>query len=148
MALLVGVLIAAAILLIAGVLIFREANRQALAPAPPVFSMDEAFAWVVEHVPDEVAATLTPDDVKTILALQIEFLKRKGVAVNGKTPEPRGPVVVGSAETVEYIIARARADGEEYLPEQVHAVIDTQLAYMRAIGAVGGPATNPGPEPG
>lgn len=140
MALVVGVLIAAVILGIAGVLIFREANRLAVAPPPPVFSLDEAFDWVVEHVPENVAATLTPDDVKRILALQVEFMKRKGVAVNGKHPELRGPVIIGSAETVDYIVTRARADGEEYLPEQVHAVIETQLAYLRAIGAIGGPA--------
>lgn len=146
MALLVGVLVAAAILLIAGFLIAREASRQAVAPPPPVFSLDEAFDWVVQHVPDVVAATLTPEDVRRILALQVEFLKRKGVAVNGRSPEPRGPVIVGSAETVDYIIARAQADGTDYLPEQVHAVIDTQLAYMRAIGAIGGPARDPGPE--
>jgi hypothetical protein len=147
MALVVGVLIAAAILLIAGVLIAREAQRLATEPPPPVFRLDEAFDWVVEHVPDEVAATLTPDEVRQILALQVEFLKRKGVAVNGRTPEPRGPVIVGSAETVDYIITRARAEGTEFLPEQVHAVIDTQLAYMRAIGAIGGPAQGPQPNP-
>jgi len=142
-AIFIGILIAIAILAIAGFLIAREAKRMAVAPAPPLFRMDEAFDWVVEHVPDEVAATLTPDDVKRILALQIEFMKRKGVAVNGKKPESRGPVIVGTSETVEYIITRARADGEEYLPEQVHAVIETQLRYMRAIGAIGDPAANP-----
>ena len=143
MAILIGILIAVVILSIAGFLVAREAKRMAVAPAPPLFRMDEAFDWVVEHVPDEVAATLTPDDVKRILALQIEFMKRKGVAVNGKKPEPRGPVIVGMSETVDYIITRARDDGEEYLPEQVHAVIETQLAYLREIGAVGGPAANP-----
>ena len=35
--------------------------------------------------------------------------------------------------------ARAAA-GEEYLPEQVHAVVQTQLAYLREIGAIGGAA--------
>ena len=33
-----------------------------------------------------------------------------------------------------------RASGEEYLPEQVHAVVQTQLAYLREIGAIGGAA--------
>ena len=146
MALLVGVLIAAVIFLIAGILIFREAGRLAVAPPPPVFSLDEAFDWVVQHVPDDVAATLTPDDVKRILALQVEFMKRKGVAVNGSHPELRGPVIIGSAETVDYIITRARVEGEDYLPEQVHAVVETQLAYMRAIGAISNRASRSGPD--
>ncbi len=51
------------------------------------------------------------------------------------------------AETVEYILERARVTGEAYLPEQVHAVVETQLAYLRAIGAVGPPATRPPDEP-
>jgi len=59
------------------------------------------------------------------------------VAGNGSSPHPPGDVVVGGAETVEYILARASETGEPYLPEQVHAVIETQLDYLRAIGAVG-----------
>ena len=37
------------------------------------------------------------------------------------------------------------ATGEAYIPEQVHAVVETQLAYLRAIGAVGD-AARPRPE--
>src|SRR5690348_11741734 len=109
-------------------------------PPPPVFDMDEAFEWVVQHLPDLVAATLTPDDVRRILDFQLEYFRRQGVTGNGSTNTPPGDVVVGGAETVDYIVDRSRATGEEYLPEQVHAVITTQLEYMRAIGAVGGAA--------
>jgi hypothetical protein len=49
-------------------------------------------------------------------------------------------VVIGGSETVEYIVERCAATGEAYLPEQVYGVIDTQLSYLRAIGAVGPPA--------
>jgi hypothetical protein len=64
----------------------------------------------------------------------------------------KGAVIVGGPETVDYILDRARGTGEEYLPEQVYAVIDTQLAYLREIGAVGPPAEIPpegaGPDDG
>ncbi len=53
---------------------------------------------------------------------------------------PPGEVVVGVSETVDYIIGRSGETGEEYLPEQIHAVVETQMAYLRAIGAVGGTA--------
>ena len=122
---------------IAAWFVIREAGRLAAEPPPPVFDMDEAFEWVVAHVPDEVAATLTPGDVRRILDFQLEFFQRKGVAGNGSSAHPPGDVIVGGAETVEYIVGRSAATGEEYLPEQVHAVIETQLAYLRAIGAVG-----------
>ena len=34
-------------------------------------------------------------------------------------------------------LEQAAATGEAYLPEQVYPVVETQLTYLRAIGAVG-----------
>ena len=56
--------------------------------------------------------------------------------------------MVGGPETVEYIRLRAGETGEDYLPEQVQGVLDTQLDYLRAIGAVGRPAPGNGSETG
>ncbi|HEV7524335.1 MAG TPA: hypothetical protein VGP92_05180 [Acidimicrobiia bacterium] len=128
---------------IAAWFVIREAGRLAAEPPPPVFDPEEAYEWVVEHVPDIVAATLTPEDVRRILDFQLEYFQRKGVTGNGSSSNPPGDVVVGGVETVEYILDRARATGEQYLPEQVHAVIDTQLAYLREIGAIGPPVDSP-----
>src|SRR3954469_10395706 len=137
MALVTGLLVVGIACAIAAWFVIREAGRLAAEPPPPVFDMDEAFEWVVAHVPDLVAATLTPADVRRILDFQLEFFQRKGVTGNGSSSHPPGDVIVGGAETVDYILDRARQTGEEYLPEQVHAVIETQLAYLREIGAVG-----------
>ncbi|HWS48177.1 MAG TPA: hypothetical protein VN636_20100 [Acidimicrobiia bacterium] len=128
---------------IAAWLVMREAARMAAEPPPPVFDPEEAYEWVVEHVPDAVAATLTPDDVRRILAFQLEFFARKGVTGNGSSANPPGDVVVGGAETVDYVCARSGETGEAYDPEQVRAVVETQLAYLRAIGAVGPRAQGP-----
>jgi len=122
---------------IAAWFVIREAGRMAAEPAPPVFDMEEAYDWVVQHVPDDVAASLTPEDVRRILDFQLEFFQRRGVSGNGSSAHPPGDVVVGGTETVDYILHRASATGESYLPEQVHAVIQTQIEYLRAIGAVG-----------
>ena len=99
---------------------------------------------MVEHLPDDVAATVTEDDVRRILEFQVEFFKRKGVSSNGSTAYPPGTVVIGGSETVEYIVERSAATGEAYIPEQVYGVVDTQLSYLRAIGAVGPPASTDG----
>ena len=128
---------------IAAWFVIREAGRLAAVPPPPVFDLEEAYDWVVEHLPDAVAATLTPDDVRRILDFQLEHFQRKGVSGNGSSSRPSGDVVVGGAETVGYILDRAAETGESYLPQQVHAVIETQLAYLRAIGAVGPEAEPP-----
>ena len=58
--------------------VIREAGRLAAEPPPPVFDMEEAFDWVVAHLPDLVAATLTTEDVRRILDFQLEFFQRKG----------------------------------------------------------------------
>lgn len=144
MVLMTGLVVVGVACAIAAWFVIREAGRLAAEPPPPVFDMDEAYDWVVAHLPDVVAATLTAGDVRRILDFQLEFFQRKGVAGNGSTAHPPGDVIVGGAETVDYIVSRSAATGEEYLPEQVHAVIETQLAYLRAIGAVGDAAS---PEP-
>jgi hypothetical protein len=137
MAWVVGFVVVGLVLAIAAVFVFREAARMSEAPPAAIFDPDDAYDWVVRHLPDLVAATLTPEDVRRILDFQLEFFQRKGVAGNGSSGHPPGDVIVGGAETVDYVVSRSAATGEEYLPEQVHAVIETQLAYLRAIGAVG-----------
>jgi hypothetical protein len=131
---------------IAAGLVFREALRMRERPPDAVFDPDDAHAWVVRHLPDIVAATLTEADVRRILDFQLEFFRRKGVSTNGSSTEPQSPVVFGTAESVDYIVQRCAATGEAYLPEQVEAVVDCQLTYLRAIGAVGRPVGDDGPE--
>ncbi len=122
---------------IAAAFVFREAARMSEAPPPAYFDPDDAYEWVVARLPDLVAATLTPDDVRRILEVQLEFFRRKGVSVNGRSTEPTVPVVFETAETVEYIVARCAQTGEAYLPEQVEGVVETELDYLRFIGAIG-----------
>jgi hypothetical protein len=143
-------LVVGLVVAIAAVFVIREAGRIAKEPPASLFDPDDAYEWVVEHLPDDVAATLTADDVHRILELQLEFFRRKGVSVNGSRGGPSGPVVVGGAEQIAFILDRAAATGEAYLPEQVYPVVETQLSYLRAIGAIGPPAPegeNPPPPP-
>jgi hypothetical protein len=142
----IGFLVVGIAIGIAAFFVTREATRIAHQPPPALYHLDDALSWVVENLPDEVAATVTVDDVRRMLEFQIEFFKRKGVSSNGTTAYPAGPVVIGGSETVEYVLERCAATGESYLPEQVYVVIDTQLSYLRTIGAVG-PAAGPEIDP-
>jgi hypothetical protein len=144
--LVVSFVVVGIVLAIAAGFVFREALRMREEPPQAVFDPDDAHAWVVRHLPDIVAATLTEDDVRRILDFQLEFFRRKGVSGNGSSTEPHSPVIFGTAESVDYIVGRCAATGEAYLPEQVEAVIDCQLTYLRAIGAVGRPVGDDGPE--
>jgi hypothetical protein len=129
---------------IAAILVIREAGRIANEPPPALFDPDDAFDFVVEELPDDVAATLTPDDVRRILDFEVEFLQQQEAKGSGSTRLATGSAIFGGPETTAYILKRASATGEAYLPEQVEAVVETQLRYLRAIGAVGPADLNPG----
>jgi hypothetical protein len=142
MTLLFTVLAVAVVFAIAAAVVGREARRLGSVPPRPVFDFDEAVAWVCRHVGDDVAAVLTPDDVRQILNWHLEYFRLKGLSTNGHSAQAEGPVVVGGAETVDFVLTRAEAAGSSYTPAQVHAVLDAQMTYLEAIGAIG-PAAGP-----
>jgi len=131
------------VFVIAAVVIGREARRLGNVPPKPVFDFEEAVDWVCRHVSDDVAAELTPDDVRQIINWHLEYFRLKGVSSNGHGAQSEGPVVVGGAETVDFVLMRAQSAGSEYTPAQVHAVLDAQMTYLEAIGAIG-PVDPPG----
>ena len=88
------------VFVIAAVVIGREARRLGGKPPRPVFDFDEAVDWVCRHVSDDVAAVLSPDDVRQIINWHLEYFRSKGVSSNGHTPASEGPVVVGGAVSV------------------------------------------------
>ncbi len=131
---------------IAAVVVGREARRLDRQARKPVFDLDVAVAWVAQHLPFEVSAVLSYDDVRQILDWHLEYLRMRGVSSNGHGPNLHGPIVVGGAETVDYVLQRCQANGAEYTPTQVHAVLEAQMTYLEAIGAVG-PVGDPGDGP-
>ena len=139
MVFLIGFVTVGVILLIAAIFVGREATRLATQPPPPTYSLDEAYEWVVQHVSDDVAATLTPDDVKRIIGFQLEYFKRRGGAVNGSRPNLEAPVIVGGAETVAYILERAEATGEAFTfvsPEEEGDLKQIERAIKKTLPRV------------
>jgi len=137
MGLILGFVAVALVFAIAAVVVGREARRLAAKAPGRVFEFEDAVTWVCDHVGDEVAAVLSPDDVRRILNWHLEYFRIKGVSSNGASPKVEGPVVVSGAETVDFVLKRAEADGLDYTPSQVHAVLDAQMTYLESIGAVG-----------
>jgi len=138
--------VAAIVFAIAAFVIGRESRRLDAVPPRPVFDIDEAVTWVAEHLPFEVSAVLSHDDVRKIIDLNLEYFRTKGVSGNGSSPRHEGPVIVGGAETVDWVLARAESLGTNFTATQVHAVLDAQLSYLEAIGAIG-PEAPPGETP-
>jgi len=125
------------VLAIAAALVFREAARLSDAPPDAVFDPDDARGWVVEHLDDLVAATLTEKDVDRIIGFQMEYFGQRGVSHNGSSTESDVPLLFLPEEAVGYIVDRCAETGEAHLPEQVEAVMECQLEYLRFIGAIG-----------
>ena len=142
-----GALTLAVVFIIAAVVIGREARRLDAVPPRPTFDLDEAVEWVANNLPFEVSAVLSHDDVRQIIDWNLEYFRSKGVSGNGSSSRSDGPVVVGGAETVDYVLARARSVGSDYTAAQVHAVLDAQMTYLEAIGAIG-PEAPPGEQGG
>lgn len=131
---LVGLALAFAI---AAAVVGREARRLDAEPPRAVFDPDEAVEWVANHLPFDVSAVLSHADVRRILDWNLQYFRSKGVSGNGSTPHVDSPIIVGGAETVAYVLDQATRTGQGYTPEQVSAVLDAQMSYLEAIGAVG-----------
>lgn len=138
------VLALAVVFLIAAVVVGRETGRLADEAPRPVFDLEEAVAWVAKELPGEVTAVLSHDDVRQIMGWNLEYFRTRGVRSNGSSAGAgAAEVVVGGGETVDNALARARAAGLDYSAPQVHAVLDAQMAYLEAIGAIGPGGSGP-----
>ena len=132
-----GVLLVAIVFGVAAVVIGREARRLDARSPNPTFNIDDAVDWVADRLPFEISAVLSHGDVRQIIDWNLEYFRTRGVSGNGSSTHVPGPVVVGGAETVDYVMHQAELAGLEVTPEQVHAVLDAQMSYLEAIGAVG-----------
>jgi|SRR5579862_7435738 len=132
------VIAVAVVFLIAAVLVGREARRLDAEPPRAVFDIDEATEWVANHLPFEISAVLSYADVRQILEWNLEFLRARGMTnAEGAAPDA---IVVGPEEVADFVLNRARASDSPYSEDQVAAVLDAQLGYFDAIGAIGPPA--------
>lgn len=140
MALVVSVLVIALVMAVAAGAIGREARRLDALPPRAVFDLEEAVLWVAEHLPDDVTARLSYDEVRRLLDLSLDHLRGLGLA-GRTTGEPvEGEVVVDESEAVAAVLERAGETGMDVTPYDVQAVVAAQLAYLQAISAVGPPA--------
>lgn len=141
MAIVVGVLVVALVLAIAAGAIGREARRLDAVPPRAVFDLDEAVEYVAEHLPGDVTAVLSFEEVRALLDFGIDHLRGLGVA--GRTGERiEGEVVVSEDAALAAVLHRAHEAMLDVTPYQVQQVLGAQLAYLHSISAVGPPAAD------
>lgn len=133
---------------IAAAAVGTTARRLAVEPPKNFFDVEEAVEYVADRLPDEVTARCSYDDVREVIYAHLRYLKRMGLAAEG-TPAiledegESGPVVVADDEAVAWVLGQV--EGTVDLDDVgILLIIDAELDYLRAIGAIG-PAV---PEPG
>jgi hypothetical protein len=133
-----GALALAVVFAIAAVVVGREARRLDAEPPRATFDLDEATEWVANHLPFEVSAVLSYDDVRVILGWNLDYLRVQGLsaAADEGDLEP-ADVVVDREDATAEVLRRAAEAGVAFSKEQVEAVLDAQFGYFDAIGAIG-----------
>ncbi len=134
------VLAVGAVVVIALVAVGREAFTLGAQPKQAHFDLEEAVEFVADRLPDEVTARLSFDDVRSLLRWHLEYLRDRGVPVRRDQASGGGPVVVEDDEGIAFVLGRADEDGLDATDAEVAFVLDAELAYFEAIGAIGGPA--------
>jgi len=134
-----AVVAAVLVVVIALVAVGRESFTLGAQPKQALFDLEEAVEFVAERLPDEVTAVLSYDDVRSILRWHLEYLRDRGVPAR-RDQTGGGPVVVEDDEGIAWVLGRADEAGLEVTDAEVAIVLEVELAYFAAIGAIGGEA--------
>jgi hypothetical protein len=142
-----GIVAVIVIVAIALVAVGKVTAELAAAPRVSVFDLDEAVDYIAERLPLDTAGQLSYDDVRLILGWHLDYLEERGVATEARLDDlPTTPVVTDDDGSVAYVLGRASDAGLDVADEQVVEVLDLQMAYLGAIGAIGGAVPEP-PDP-
>ena len=131
---------------IAAVAVGRVTAGLARSPERVVFDPDQSLEFVAEALPAELTARLTYEDVGRILRLFHDHLHAHGVATTAGA-EADDEAVIDPVEAADDIVVRAAQADIMIDRADAQAVIEAQMAYFEAIGAVGERVDGPGDDP-
>lgn len=122
----------------------REAQLLDAVPARPVFDPEEATTWIAEHLPQQVTASLSYDDVQQIVNWTLDLLRKRAAvaATSGEVPDAGRAVVLDEDTAVDHVVGEALSAHVSLQRDEARAVIAATLEYLEVIGAVG---EEPGP---
>ena len=130
------------------VIIGRVTAKLEQAPPPSLFDLEEAVNYIGDKLPYEAAAQLSYDDVRAIVTWHVDYLESRGVAADlGQVVEATrsgsGPLVAEDDEGVAFVIGRAAESDLDVTDVQVVQVLEAEMSYLDAIGALGTPVDPP-----
>ena len=134
----VGAVVVTAIALVA---VGQVVGRMADDRPPAVYDLHDASVWVGDRLPDEVTARLSYDDVARVLGWHLDWFGEVGAAsrfgqeLAGDAVRREGAIAPDDA-AIDAVVARSLAENG---PDAVDVVciLDLQMRYLVAIGAVG-----------
>ena len=111
---------------------------QAQRPLRAVYVVEDAVTYVADHLPDDVSAQVSYDDVRAVVDAQIGYLGRRGLA-SGRTFDTVADdlVVVDEDEPLAWVLGEL--EDRELTDDQVVVILRAEAGYQRGIGAVGPP---------
>ncbi|HSM02748.1 MAG TPA: hypothetical protein VK960_09975 [Acidimicrobiia bacterium] len=128
-----GALLAAILLAIVALMVWQS-SRRSPTTEPAEYDVAEAARYVFERLSDRALADLDLEDVRLLLEWQVHYHQVVGPRDNGTHP------VVGSGDSIEYLMDRAAGAGITLDVLHVAEVIAADTEYLVSIGAVGEPA--------
>lgn len=123
---------------IAAVSVGLVSGSLARRPRRSVYDIEEAVDFVADRLPGELTAQISYDDVRSVLLFHCDYLAAKGVA-SERTADDIGSalVVVPDDEPTAYVLGKVTDAGLDLADDQVVQILDAELAYYEAIGAIG-----------
>lgn len=135
-----------AVVCIGLVVVGRETGRLAAAPRPVVFDVAEAVDYIADRLAPEIQSQISHDDVRWVLLADADLLEE----ATADPSEPRFPwnrprpmagpdrdQVVDQDLAVARILEAADHSDRDLTDEQIVAVLDLRLDFLRAIDAIG-----------
>lgn len=139
------------VFVVAAVTVGRESFRLGHQPPPTILDLDEAVAYVGDHISDDAQGRLTYDEVRILIEAELEHLRAKGIfgrpgeepelgAVTVDGAEAELPVVVADDDAVAVVLGEASESGLAVEDIDAFEVVTALHQYLGEIGAVGPPA--------
>jgi hypothetical protein len=127
-----GAVLTALLLLIVAVMVWQGARRSPV-DEPAEYVFEDATAFVHDRLSGPARDRLDPADVRFLLEAGVEYHQ-----LVAPRDEHRHPVV-GSGDSIEYLMERAAESGREFEPLDIAEVIAAETEYLLSIGAIGAP---------
>ncbi len=130
----------AGVVVIGLVVIGRETFRLRTTARPAVFDLEEAVGFISDRLPDEVAARLTPDDVRWVLRADADSLEE---ATESSDVVELGPEYLDEDAALARVLAVADDEDRGLDDADIAAVLAERSSYLELIGAIGPQADRP-----